>query len=451
MNEPVSFETSRGPTSREAPTEFPSSGEGAPVPLERQEAMLALGRRAMDPPEEVVFLQESAAMIARLLGVEHSGVAQCTPEGQLLVCLALNSQSGTVVERVGTQSRRSLAAFALEQGEPVIVEDWGREVRLSDPLLQRHGFSVALAVPLKAGQRRFGVLLAGSPRPVTLSDDDVLFAENISYLVTATIARRKTEEALELARSFADRLMQTLGAMVLVLDPKGRILRVNRTCERITGFPAADLEGRVIHEVFPVTNRPELFTTVFRRVASGSSPVEYESALVAKDGTQWYIAWSYSGVNAPDGSLERVIATGIDVTALRQATETGDGGAEAVDAQAASPAGKKPRGGTAETLLRERRHSPRRPYPYLQAIAYVLDGHLPALTDFFQVECHDIAGAGFSFLSSRPPQSDTLVVALGRHPRLTHLSARVIHATRIEHRGKPMFLIGCAYLGRVRY
>jgi hypothetical protein len=97
----------------------------------------------------------------------------------------------------------------------------------------------------------------------------------------------------------------------------------------------------------------------------------------------------------------------------------------------------------------ERRCRGRRPYPYEQSIAPVIDGRIPAASEFSQIRCRDIASGGFSFLSAAPPRSDTFIVALGQPPKLTHLAAQVAHVTRVEHDGRRMYLIGCNYTGRI--
>jgi PAS domain S-box-containing protein len=420
--------------------------------------MVALGRCVMAPPEISVLMQDSAEMMAEMLGLEHSATAEFDPsESQLLLSLFLRNEvePGRVIDEASAAGRQSLAGYALETGRPTAVTGWNREDRFSDPVLRKHGIQSAVAVPLRVENRSFGALVAGSSRIVPFSEDDLLFAENISHLVTATIARRKTEETLEQERSFSVGLLQSVGAMVLVLDPDGRVLRINPTCERITGFLPSDVRDRRIWEVFPVSEKSDLFAVIFDKLRSGASPVEYESSLLTKDSEKRHIAWTYSGVCAPDGSLARIIASGVDLTEQRMAEEEVER-LEKAARSASSPtsdggAALKPRGGPPSAAAAERRGSPRRPYPYHQAIGYILESRLPDPADFHETECHDISASGFSFLSRRPPQSDKLVVALGNPSRLTYIAAYIVHATRVEHNGRRLFLIGCTFSGRVHY
>ena len=46
---------------------------------------------------------------------------------------------------------------------------------------------------------------------------------------------KRTEEALQEERNVVSAILDTVGALVVVLDPDGRIVRFNRACERSTG------------------------------------------------------------------------------------------------------------------------------------------------------------------------------------------------------------------------
>ena len=58
---------------------------------------------------------------------------------------------------------------------------------------------------------------------------------------------------------------------------------------------------------------------VFSTLDAGMFPRKYENYWVAKDGQRKLIAWSTTALLAPDGSVEYVIPTGIDITEHRRA------------------------------------------------------------------------------------------------------------------------------------
>ena len=76
---------------------------------------------------------------------------------------------------------------------------------------------------------------------------------------------------------------------------------------------------------------------------------------------------------------------------------------------------------------------------------------MPGPDEFFAVTCNDIGAGGFSFLTHRPLPSDGVVVALGNPPKLTYLTAKVVHVNRVEYQGRWVFLVGCTYTGRMQY
>ena len=66
---------------------------------------------------------------------------------------------------------------------------------------------------------------------------------------------KRAEEALQEERNVVSAILDTVGALVVVLDPHGRIVRFNRACERTSGFDFADVKGRYIWDLFAAPRR----------------------------------------------------------------------------------------------------------------------------------------------------------------------------------------------------
>jgi len=443
-------------------------------PHNRQQAVVAIGRRAVAAPDLSILMQDAASLIAEALDAEFSGVAELTPDGSKIIhSLRLNGPDAVdarpLLRESGPDGTDSLAGYALDVAFPVAVVELSQDTRFCDPFLQRHGIRSAIAIPLKLHGQAFGALLACSRQVQQHDTEDVLFVETVAHLITTTAARVRMEKDFAAERRLAAEVWQTVGAIVLVLDPEGRIVRANRACEQLTGFPSDEIEGRSIWDVFPVPDEADLFQTVFKRLHKGVSAMEHESRLLTKHGERREICWSYSVVRSADRSIESVVATGTDVTAERQA-ERKAAKAEQIAAQARSASASKqeekdtpsargapPDQPPAEAaalpgpINSERRRRARLSYPYRQRIAPIVDGRLPDDDEFTEIQCNDIAAGGFSFISPKPPQSEMLVVALGTPPNLSYLTAQVAHVTRLQREGRRMYLVGCSYVGRVAY
>ena len=59
-----------------------------------------------------------------------------------------------------------------------------------------------------------------------------------------------TERALQQERNVVSAILDTVGALVTVLDPEGRIVRFNRACELTTGYALEDVRGKHIWDYF---------------------------------------------------------------------------------------------------------------------------------------------------------------------------------------------------------
>ena len=70
---------------------------------------------------------------------------------------------------------------------------------------------------------------------------------------------KRTEEALQKERNVVSAILDTVGALVVVLDPEGRILRFNRACEKMTGYSFAEVHGKLIWELFLIPEEGRLF------------------------------------------------------------------------------------------------------------------------------------------------------------------------------------------------
>ncbi len=147
--------------------------------------------------------------------------------------------------------------------------------------------------------------------PLRNDNDEIIALLGITRNITES---KKTEEVLKKERDFSTAVLDTVGSIVLVLDREGRIVRFNRTCEEVSGYKAAEVLGKYVWELLIPPEQVEGVKTVFKNLVSGMFPSKYENYWIARDGTRRLIAWSNTALLAPDGSVEFVIPTGIDVS-----------------------------------------------------------------------------------------------------------------------------------------
>jgi PAS domain S-box-containing protein len=127
-------------------------------------------------------------------------------------------------------------------------------------------------------------------------------------------ARHKVEETLRQERNFVEAVLEMAGALVVVLDRQGRIVRFNRACERLTQYPLTEVKGRCVWDLFLVPEEVEGVKAVFGQLLSSKQGIEYENYWQAKNGSLHWISWSNTVLCDLEGQVKYVIATGLDLT-----------------------------------------------------------------------------------------------------------------------------------------
>jgi PAS domain S-box-containing protein len=125
---------------------------------------------------------------------------------------------------------------------------------------------------------------------------------------------KRTEEALQEERNVVTAILDTVAALVLVLDPEGRIVRFNRACERSTGYTFSETSGKRVWDLLIPPEAAAGFKTSFERMRAGQLQNDYECPWLMRDGTRRLIAWSGTSLGGRKGTPAYVIATGIDIT-----------------------------------------------------------------------------------------------------------------------------------------
>ncbi len=129
---------------------------------------------------------------------------------------------------------------------------------------------------------------------------------------------KHTERALQQERNVVSAILDTVGALVTVLDPEGRIVRFNRACELTTGYALEEVQGKHVWDFFLQVNEVERARSILSQLNGDLLPQDFQSHWVTRHQTHRLIAWSCSMLPASDGTPSYIIATGIDVTEREQ-------------------------------------------------------------------------------------------------------------------------------------
>ncbi|MFA4947607.1 MAG: PAS domain S-box protein [Candidatus Krumholzibacteriia bacterium] len=177
---------------------------------------------------------------------------------------------------------------------------------------------VRTGVPFENKEFHYGDSNANSPwfafKAFPLPDDCV------GVLFEDITGRKRMEEALHRAKDYAENLIRTANAIVVVLDANGSIQVFNEAAERITGYSLEELKGRSWFETLVPKDRYPDVWELFSRLQSGNLPKNIENPILTKSGEERYIVWQNNEIKE-QGKTVGTISFGIDITERKRAEE----------------------------------------------------------------------------------------------------------------------------------
>lgn len=152
--------------------------------------------------------------------------------------------------------------------------------------------------------------------PLSQTDGRIVGAIGVALDITE---RKQAENALRRERDFNSAILDTVGALVVVFDPEGRIVRFNRACEQVTRYTCEEVQGQPFWELFILPEEMAGVRAAFQELKGGAFPNRHENHWRTKDGQRRLIAWSNTALVDDQGAVTYVIGTGLDITEQRRA------------------------------------------------------------------------------------------------------------------------------------
>jgi PAS domain S-box-containing protein/diguanylate cyclase (GGDEF)-like protein len=252
----------------------------------------------------------------------------------------LGTIAGALNEAVTEQAVAEVAVAHLAQLpgiEGVGVAVFGRDG--APQLLAARGLDEDAATVAASCRRALPLAGAGAPAGVLhlrLADepagDERMLLDSVAKLLVPALERARLyahmealvierTEALRSERNRLSAVVESAGALVVLADPGGRIVMFNRACEETLGWCAMEAIGRPCWEVVRGAGDAHALRRVFEELGAGRPPVRTQGEWRTGDGGVRSIIWTHTRLERPDGSVEYVLGTGIDTTALRGAEE----------------------------------------------------------------------------------------------------------------------------------
>jgi PAS domain S-box-containing protein len=243
-----------------------------------------LGQRALAGVALDDLIAGAAELAAGQLGTEYVSILELTGDGLGLLVRGGHGFPGGVVGGVLGAGTDELPGYALHADEPVIIDDFAAETRFGPSALQRDlGAVSAMAAPIGARGRQFGVIEALSGTAQRFTRDDAHFLQAIANVIGAAAQRARHEDEMRDSEARFRELANTAPALMWMTDADGDVTFVNEGWLRFTGLTLDDDLGDTFGMSAHPGDRDDLLTR-WRDAFARRSEFRFEYRLMHRQG-----------------------------------------------------------------------------------------------------------------------------------------------------------------------
>jgi len=139
-------------------------------------------------------------------------------------------------------------------------------------------------------------------------------AELIDRAIRYSLRGKRLEGQLRSERNFMSAILNHVEAVILVLEPDGRIRRINRACELVTGWNSEQAVGTPFSDLMALPEKQQEIKSLFEAFAAEAFPNTHRSYWKGEGEVLRLVEWSSVLVTDNLGAPRHVVVTGVDVT-----------------------------------------------------------------------------------------------------------------------------------------
>lgn len=135
------------------------------------------------------------------------------------------------------------------------------------------------------------------------------------YAIFEDITDRKHSEALIVQeRDFISKVLAWIDSLVVVIDLHGYIIIFNRASEKLSGYQFSEVQDKPFWDILLLPQEREAVKQTITDVIHKGIAKNFQNCWVTKSGQKRMISWKNSVLTQPDGSVEYLLCTGLDIT-----------------------------------------------------------------------------------------------------------------------------------------
>ena len=132
---------------------------------------------------------------------------------------------------------------------------------------------------------------------------------------------KKQEAELRLERDLNFSILNDIPTFLVIIDSKGRLLKINDVMLRATGYKLNEVIGTDYFHTFIPPSDQEKLSRIFETLVERHEPTVNESYILTKDGRKLLVEWHGMPVKQPGGTVDYFYVLGIDITKRKKAEQ----------------------------------------------------------------------------------------------------------------------------------
>lgn len=196
------------------------------------------------------------------------------------------------------------------------VDTLSAEAAVDQATFRTQGIKSVIFVPMAVGGKLVGFIgLDSTQLEMQWTEDAISLLKIVGGILADALDRRRAEDALRKENDFTQALLNATGALFIVLDAEGKIVRFNHAAETVSGFMQEDVRGKMPWDLFIPRDERTAARRTFKQLTNEATASAFEGSVVSRFGKRRVISWSNTALLSEDGrTVEYVIMSGIDVT-----------------------------------------------------------------------------------------------------------------------------------------